>query len=208
MSFTKAECLKWFQDKTHNPRTGRPIKPDAPNGIYATLQRQCKDYEIGKIKPSPKKKDANAVVTKVKPAPKKKTPPPPPLFNAVATKGATRGVPASPVSKSTQSAYDAYCRCIMKVRPTLKGKPYEKAAYAICNKSVLKSKKIASRPKFCDYDFQDFTAEQLLAYAQEVEARAKWDWKMSKKARAGDRPALIKDLTKLQKRMKDTYNDR
>lgn len=177
--FTKAECLKWLEDKSRNPRTGRKINPDVKGGIYSELERQCNE--------------GTQSATKV-------------LLSA--TQGATKGIPNSTKENQNafQDSFDAYCRCLMKVRPTIKGKSYEKAVYAICNKSVLKSKKINTRPKYCDYNFEDFTDEQLLSFADELEHRKKWDWKLSQKARDGDRKAIVAELKKLQKHMKETYD--
>lgn len=186
LAFTREECRKWFKEKTRNPRTNRPIRQDTKrNGMYNELEKQCEKFKEA----SPPKIVTRRVVRRRKPPPE--------------TNGEqTRGVPEYEVTPRTQDAYDKYCRCLMRTRVSIKGKPYEKAVYAICNKTVLKSRDMSTRPEYCEYNFNDFDTEQLLAYAEELEGRQKWDWKMSNSSRSGNKDALVEDLRALQKRMK------
>jgi hypothetical protein len=92
-----------------------------------------------------------------------------------------------------------YCRCLMKVRPTLKP-PYLNP-YGICHRSVLKG--LCEAPKACTYKFSDFTTNQLLAYALELQGRAKWNFVMDDAARHGDRKRLLVFLTNAQRTMKN-----
>jgi hypothetical protein len=169
-TFTKEECMVWKKDKDHNPRTGRAIKKDAKQGVFVELAKQC--AELDKPKDARKKRGVPR---------------------------ATTGVSKVPVTKEVQTAYDAYCRCLMKVRPKATGKG---GPYGICTSSVLRKKQIQTQPGFCDFNFEEFDANQLLAYGAELEGRKKWDWAMTKKARSGDRSALIKEITSLHRKMK------
>lgn len=71
-----------------------------------------------------------------------------------------------------QDVQRKYCSCIMKVRPKF---PSDKAApYAICTTSVL-NKYGVSRPPSCKriLDLEDYTLDQLIAYASELAHRKK-----------------------------------
>jgi hypothetical protein len=121
---------------------------------------------------------------------------------------ATRGVPNSPIEPSVQEAFDKYCRCVMKVRPGLIGTKYENAEFAICNKTVLKSRKLTVKPKYCQHNFNEYDLKALIAYANNMEKVAKWDWQMSAKARNGHKATLVRELSALESIMNAKYREK
>ena len=99
--------------------------------------------------------------------------------------------------QSETEAQGKYCRCVMKVRPKFAKDQSRGAPYGICTKSVLQ-KYMVSRPIKCDYgDYDQYTVDELLAYADELVSRKRFPMKpLTKKAATGDKAAIIRALVR------------
>lgn len=92
--------------------------------------------------------------------------------------------------RTAASAHQKYCRCLMKVRAASDISPY-----GICTASVLSKHGLYSARKPCDYKYEEFTYDQLMAYARELQARKRNPLgKLSLKAMRGDKAALVASL--------------
>lgn len=181
--FTKKECEEWFTKPTINPRTKRPINPSAPKGIYKDLEFQCKKYGIAtesKTKtPSPKIKSKSPKTTKSK----------------------------SPSSEN-KTPQEKYCRCLMHVRSKLHAKKQaDIRPYAICTKSVVHKYKIP-QPRFCDYDFKEFTIDELKAYAIEKKIDLASHAKQYNKSNKLTKSQLVSILVDYQASKQAKYNNK
>lgn len=88
------------------------------------------------------------------------------------------------------SVHQKYCRCLMQVRATSVTSPY-----GICTASVLSKRGMSSARKPCNYKYEEFTHEQLMAYARELQTRKSNPLgKLPRKVERGDTAALVAAL--------------
>lgn len=172
LTWTPAECRAWLADKSRNPRTGRMIDPNAVKGVYKDIQRQC--LSEAKAKTVETAKTANSKKANSKKASSKKS-------KEHIKKRKQKG------TLNTRSPGTRYCDCLMHVRAT------GRIPYGICTNSVLR-KYEARQPAYCEYRFEDYTTDELKAYATELTGRKRFPMVLSKKAGQGDRMALIREL--------------
>lgn len=206
--FTEAECFRWKHEKTRNPRTNRIIDPKAVKGVYQELMKQClgktkvvnavKAVKTAKAVKSQRRRSLDAtplVLTRTETKQRKRQSSPRAKAVTKSKKPIQRKAskPKSPKpqvvkAQDTRTVAQRYCDCVMHVRVK-----NATGAYPICTKSVL-HKYNAKRPAACDYDWDKYTTEEILAYADELSTRKGNPLKITAKARTS-RSTLIKEIT-------------